>query len=466
MEGPSESFSPRPTDESQGDPWESVPTPKGANSEDSEWLIEETTRSAPVVDRQSHPTVEKMRRLGSKYVLLERSSTVQVIYKLEVPIGKEETFLAAFWKHERVLRGYATEVSICKTADRGAAPAAAGVGSGARKNLNLGDQSTHGTSASSLGVNVLASSSASGSNSPVSEASVPLPSLACKVCKSEGRVEPCTEYIAGPLRRVKESIDETGLSQSQGASDLSASDSGLGSSPFSGNSNVAPSPLGKTKPVRSGSAVSWGSQLARFVERRCKTCGHLALDHTLEGKTMTYVLYMEFKTRAAYESAFAHSEDVASEGMKNCIARLYEPSVMELLDEQEHFAPEDDSLAAVSSDEDVSATESIDELSEAQQRPAFRLSLWKAQNLPKRSDGTPHTWVVQAKFGKSVLTSTAKTSNDPVWKQHFHFRYKPGRKLHLRLSATGLRKVSFCVFHPPERCAKGRPRQSENQLEA
>ncbi len=56
--------------------------------------------------------------------------------------------------------------------------------------------------------------------------------------------------------------------------------------------------------------------------------------------------------------------------------------------------------------------------------------------MPRKSDGSPHTWVVQAKFGKSVLTSSAKTSNDPAWREHFHFKYKPHRKLFLRIVAT------------------------------
>ena len=411
-----ESFSPRPTDESQGDPWENVPTPKAFSSDESELKEMFFPRSG---------AAEKLRRLGSKYTLLERSSTVQVIYKLEVPVGKEETFVAAFWKQERVLRDYATEVTICKSAER-SAPAAsassasssgapANAGNGAKRALNLAaNDSTNGAATSSTSMNVLAAntaavaaattvaaassvSSASSGNSPVIEASVPLPLHACKVCKAESRSDPCTEYIAGPLRRVKDS-DEVGLTQSQGGTltEVSSSSDLPGSSPHTGApSGVAPSPLGKSKPVRSGSSVSWGSQIARFVERRCRTCGHLALDHTIEGKTVTYVLYMEFKTRAVFESAFAHPEDVASEGMKNCIARLYEPSVMELLDEQECSIRDDDSVIPASSDEDVSATESMDEMSEAHQRPAFRLSLWKAQNLPKRSDGTPHTWVVQ-----------------------------------------------------------------------
>jgi hypothetical protein len=425
-----ESFSPRRTDESQGDPWENVPTPVAAESDDELF--------GPVVEEKEDKSLfAKLRRIGSSQALRDRSSMLHVIYKLEIPLGKEETFLAAFWKHEPVLRKYATEVSICKSAD---------VQPRVRKGLNFvgsGDSSVNLSSSTSVASTVNNSTS----NSPLSSSdgvSVPLPSNACKVCKSEGKADPCTEYIAGPLRRVKESGDEgasfapsSEVHPMGGATQVAVGveTTALSSSPFA---ITATSPIGK-RTLRSNSGVSWSTQISRFVERRCRTCGHLALDHTSEGKTAVYVLHLEFKTRAAWESSFQSSEEVTSESMKNCIARLYEPSVLEQLDEHEP-AMQDDSLQLgthSSLDEDLSAaTESMDEKSEKQPRPAFRLSLWKAQNLPRRSDGKPHTWIVQAKFGKSVLTSSAKTSNDPVWKQHFHFRYKEGRKLHLRIAAT------------------------------
>ncbi len=424
-----ESFSPRRTTDESLDPWENVPPPQAA-----EPLDPRDNGAAPTAADQRK---SQLRRLGSTDVLRVRSSTVQVIYKLEIPLGKEETFLAAFWKHESQLRRYAIEVSICRSADTQRR---------ARKNL---------------ATNFSGGANDNNAGTPSPPPSVPVAedelSHACKVCHGEGRADPCTEYIAGPLRRVKEGgpTNSEDLSQSDGSnapslasSSVSLSNSkdtaatggigggGGGATVSASPSHFHQSPFGR-KPARSQSGVFWASRISRFVERRCRTCGHLALDHTTEGKTATYMLYLEFKTRAAWESAFAHSEDVASDAMKNCIARFYEPSIMQILDEQVPEEPDYDEQYGSSMDEDLSAaTESIDEVSANKQREVFRLSVWKAQNLPRRSDGSPHTWVVQAKFGKSVLTSSAKKTNDPVWREHFHFHYKAGRKVFMRIIAT------------------------------
>jgi hypothetical protein len=103
-----ESFSPRRTTDESLDPWENVPPPQATVP-----LDPRDNGAVAAADQRKH----QLRRLGSADVLMARSSTVQVIYKLEIPLGKEETFLAAFWKHESQLRRYAIEVSICRSAD-------------------------------------------------------------------------------------------------------------------------------------------------------------------------------------------------------------------------------------------------------------------------------------------------------------------------------------------------------------
>ncbi len=125
---------------------------------------------------------------------------------------------------------------------------------------------------------------------------------------------------------------------------------------------------------------------------------------------------LDFKTRAAWESSFATFDDVASEAMKDCIARVYEPSVLRIVDDR-RIEPEPEPERLFFDDEDP-ASESItaDREDILEGRNFFRFSVWKAQNLPPRVDGTPHTWIVQAKYGKSILTSSSKTDNDPVWK--------------------------------------------------
>ena len=309
--------------------------------------------------------------------------------------------MAAFWEHEKVLNQFCIEVALCKA-------------SGPKHSLPEESDSAEKTL------------------EQLTQAVIPSAAIssACKVCKSEGRGDPCGEYIAGPLRRVNKETSEKiameDLSESGGSVTLQMSSS---------------SPIGK-KAGRSNSTGMFhrNSKRSRFVERRCKGCGHLALDHTAEGKTSSYMMYLEFKTRAAYESNIQSHDDVVSETMKNCITRLYEPSVMEILDEE---VPDDEMTSFVSSmDDDLSATESS-MLEKDTQVPdeIFRLSLWKAKDLPARVDGTPHTWVMQVKCGKSIISSSAKQSNEPSWNEHFHFKYKPGRKVYIRILATDEPKV-------------------------
>jgi hypothetical protein len=191
----------------------------------------------------------------------------------------------------------------------------------------------------------------------------------------------------------------------------------------------SPSPKKKTAPLvvskHASITGSLRSRVLNFVERRCRICGHLPHDHA-GSVVVTFALNLDFKTRAAWASAFASFDDVASEAMKDCIARVYEPSVLRILDE--HTAARDhsvdDSVHSFLEDDDLSAaTESItgEQSDFLENKRFFRFTLWKAQNLPSRGDGRPHTWVVQAKFGKTVITSSEKTGNDPVWKEHFHF---------------------------------------------
>jgi hypothetical protein len=288
--------------------------------------------------------------LGSK-TLLEQSPVVQVVYKVEVPIGKAETFLAAFWKHEATLQSYCLRVSLCKSLD-----GVKGVAKTEEANPDEEQQQQHGKF--------------------------------CRGCLEEQRGEPCTDFIPGPLRRVKEETrtmrsvseqfereeqpplprrskdDNTRLSRSisevtdeQSTSErtsLSHSTSaavapahtnaigGSGSSAATAMLATSPSPKKKPAPLvkHAGITGAWRSRVLNFVERRCRLCGHLPHEHA-GSVVATFVLNLDFKTRAAWASAFSSFDDIASEAMKDCIARVYEPSVLRIVDEQTAVADDE-----------------------------------------------------------------------------------------------------------------------------
>lgn len=410
----------------------------------------------PVLLTESYKTL-----LGSN---LQFSPAVQVVYKMEVPIGRAETFMAAYWKHESTLRSYCTQVSLCRAV----------VSDGKAKNLESSTASEVASDGTSEGTHRA--------------------STLCRACLQEGRADCCTEFVSGPLRRFKDEVTRPSRSGSDiglvsaehdppllvvpmtsNARDLMVSGSpetaAAAASPIpckntavggpaavpatnaallaTGSATASPSKWKVSTPVRQGRRV--GKRGLKF-ERRCRACDHSPLDHAREGSTVTtFTLYLDFKTRAAWESAFSSFDDVVSDAMKDCVARAFEPSVSRIVDERVlepvstsgygavggGYADEDDDTSAASESTTADHQPRLEE-----PRRFFRFTLWRAQNLPANADGSPHTWIVQAKCGKSILTSSPKTSNDPVWKEHFHFKYKDGgRKLYLRIIAQDQPKL-------------------------
>lgn len=348
---------------------------------------------------------------------------IQVLYKMEVPTGKAETFLAAFWKHEASLQAYSSGVSIARALVDAPVPATA---------------------------------TADAAEEPGG----------CRACLREGRAEPCEEYAPGALRRVKDFERQRANSEAEEGTTSSSPPrptASAGSVPSSPGTPVLATHVSRSASAGPGGPVvspqkkksvaaartaggAWRKRRAhKFVERRCRTCQHLPHDHAAEGSAVvTFTLSLDFKTRAAWMSAYPSIDDVVSEPMRDCIARFYEPTVCKVIDELNVGPSAFEYAGSSMDDEELSAaTESLtsergggedDDL--LKQARFFRFSLWKAQNLPTRADGTPHTWVVQAKFGKSILSSSPKRSNDPSWKEHFHFKWKEGRLLYLRILAT------------------------------
>ncbi len=69
-----------------------------------------STASTPKAERPPPLSARSYRDLlGAK---LEHSLPIQAVYKMEVPVGKAETFLAAFWKHEASLQQRCTRGNV------------------------------------------------------------------------------------------------------------------------------------------------------------------------------------------------------------------------------------------------------------------------------------------------------------------------------------------------------------------
>lgn len=254
-----------------------------ADSKDKEEAHEPHSSTNLREERRPHEllTTSYQTLLGSNFHTAE--GCIQVTYRMEVPTGKAETFMAAFWKHERSLQAYCTRVRVYKSLD--------GIRSEPPR-MN--------------------------SDEIVQEGAL------CHACVLEGRSDPCPLFVPGPLRRVKEQDrEERKRSLSDAHEDVPAallsgatvsssppssmmpveslSTSGgsapaheehIPSSPQHGSPGViGPSTMSPAKKkIVSRQQSAWRKRIIKFVERRCRSCNHLPHEHASEGSSVAYTM--------------------------------------------------------------------------------------------------------------------------------------------------------------------------------